>query len=93
MKPPRNKRITPQEARTKKQLEKLLKKHRYTHDDRPDHREWWKTNSAFAVDIRLDQNNTDGLNGFECAVTTYLRWDISPKDIEALLVFLKKEFP
>lgn len=65
MKPPRNKRITPQEARTKKQLEKLLKKHRYTHDDRPDHREWWKTNSAFAVDIRLDQNNTDGLNGFE----------------------------
>lgn len=93
MKPPRIKRITPQEARTKKQLEKLLKKHRYTHDDRPDHREWWKTNSAFAVDIRLDQNNPDGLNGFEFAVTTYLRWDISPKDIEALLVFLKKEFP
>ena len=85
--------MTPQAARIKKQLKRLLKRHNYKHDDRQDHREWWKSNSAFAVDIRLDQNNPDGLNGFECAVTTYMRWNISPKDIEALLVFLKKEFP
>ena len=84
---------TRQEARIKGQLEKLLKKHRYTHDDRADHREWWKSNSAFAVDIRLDQNNPEGWNGFQCAITTYMRWDISPQDIEALLVFMKKEFP
>jgi len=40
-----------------------------------------------------DQNNPDGFNGFECAITTHMRWDISPQDIEALLVFMKKEFP
>lgn len=85
--------MTPQETLIKKQLERLLEKHHYTHDDRPDHREWWKSNQAFAVDIRLDQNNPDGLNGFECAITTYMRWDITPRNIEALLVFLKKEFP
>jgi len=85
--------LTRQEARIKGQMEKLLRKHRYTHDDRADHREWCKYNSAFAVDIRLDQNTPDGLNGFECAITTYMRWDIAPEDIEALLVFLKKEFP
>ncbi len=93
MKPPRSRRMTPQAARIKKQLERLLKRHHYKHDDRPDHREWWKSNSAFAVDIRLDQNNPDGWNGFQCAFTTYMRWDIAPQDIEALLVFLKKEFP
>lgn len=36
--------MTPQETLIKKQLERLLKKHHYTHDDRPDHREWWKSN-------------------------------------------------
>jgi hypothetical protein len=40
--------MTRQEARIKKQLERLLKKYRYTHDDRADHREWWKSNSVFA---------------------------------------------
>ncbi len=85
--------MTPQETRIKKQLEQLLKKRHYTQDDRADHREWWKSNQAFAVDIRLDQNNPEGWNGFQCAITTYMRWDIAPKDIEALLVFLKKEFP
>ncbi|OIO00564.1 MAG: hypothetical protein COX65_08430 [Elusimicrobia bacterium CG_4_10_14_0_2_um_filter_56_8] len=85
--------MTLQETRVKKQLERLLKKRRYRHDDRTDHREWWKSNSAFAVDIRPDQNNPDGLNGFECAITTYMRRAISPQDIEALLVFMKKEFP
>jgi len=93
MKPASIGKMTRQEARIKRQLERLLKKHRYTHDNRGDHREWWKSNSAFSVDIRLDQNNPDGWNGFQCAITTYMRWDIAPEDIKSLLVFLKKEFP
>ena len=85
--------MTRQQARIKRQLEALLKRHRYVHDDRPDHREWGKYNSAFTVDIRLDQNNPNGWNGFQCAIRTFMRWSVTPKDIEALLLFLKKEFP
>lgn len=81
------------QARIKRQLEALLRKHRYVHDTRPDHREWMKHNSALSIKIRLDQNNPDGWNGFQCVLTTFMRWDITPEDLETLLLFLKKEFP
>lgn len=84
--------MTRRKMRIKRQLEGLLKKHRYVHDSRPDHREWMKYNSAFNTKIRLDQNNPEGWNGFQFTITTYMRWNINPEDIEALLIFLKKEF-
>lgn len=84
--------MTRKDARTKRRLEALLKRHGYRHDDRPDHREWWKYNSAFGVQVRLDQNNPRGFNGFQLRWTTYMRWEVSPRDIEELLLFLKKEF-
>ena len=93
MRPTGSGEMTRQEARIKRQLEKLLKKHSYRLDDRPDHREWMKFNSAFHVDIRLDQIKPDGWNGFQCSIRTFMRWSILPADIEALLLFLKKEFP
>lgn len=80
------------EAQTKKKLENLLKKHGYRRDDRPDHREWTKINSSFHLQIRLDQNNPDGWNGFQARLTTYMRWDIRSSQLERLLRFLKKEF-
>lgn len=84
--------LTAREKRVKRQLECLLKKRRYRRDDRPDHREWDKYNSAFNTQIRLDQNNPEGFNGFSFKLTTYMRWNISAEDIKALLIFLKKEF-
>lgn len=84
--------MTQKQIRTKRQLEGLLKKHRYVQDTRPDHREWGKYNDNFHVQIRLDQNNPQGLNGFQAMITTYMRWDITPKELETLLLFLKKEF-
>ena len=84
--------MTRKQVRIKRRLEGLLKKHRYIQDARPDHREWWKSNSALQVQVRLDQNNPRGWNGFELYITTYTRWDISPKRLESLLRFLKKEF-
>lgn len=89
----RNKPLTAREKRIKRQLEDLLKKHHYRRDDRVDHREWDKYNTAFNTQIRLDQNNIEGFSGFYFRLTTYMRWEISAKDIEALLIFLKKEFP
>ena len=80
------------ERSKKRQLEKLLKKHGYRRDDRPDHREWTKISSAFFMKIRLDQNNPEGWNGFQAVISTYMRWDIRPKYLERLLRFLKKEF-
>lgn len=85
-----NNRLKPQNQ--KKQLEILLKKHGYTQDIRPDHREWIKATSSFFIKIRLDQNNPKGWNGFQITITTYMRWDITPKHLELLLQFLKKEF-
>lgn len=84
--------MTRKQARIKRQLESLLKKHRYLHDSRPDHREWVNANPAFSMKIRLDQMNPKGWNGFQCTITTYMRWDVTAKDIETLLLFLKKEF-
>lgn len=84
--------MKPSPQETKRKLESLLKKHRYTRDDRSDHREWMKYSSAFRVQIRLDQNNPKGFNGFQFLLTTYLRWNIASEDVEALLLFLKKEF-
>lgn len=88
----REKKMTSRQIRIKRQLEGLLKKHRYVQDARPDHREWGKYNPTFHAKIRLDQNNPKGWNGFEVSITTYMRWDITPKELEALLLFLKKEF-
>ena len=76
----------------KRQLEKLLKRHGYIRDDRPDHREWTKINSSFHMKIRLDQNNPEGWNGFQALITTYMRWNIRPKHLAQLLKFLNKEF-
>lgn len=84
--------MTQKQIKIKRQLESLLKKHGYSQDARPDHREWRKYNSTFQAHIRLDQNNPKGWNGFALALTTYMRWDITPKELETLLLFLKKEF-
>lgn len=84
--------MTQKQVRIKRQLEGLLKKHRYVQDARPDHREWMKYNPAFHVKIRLDQANPKGWNGFYFLLTTYMRWNITPKDLQTLLQFLKKEF-
>ena len=84
--------ITRKQLRTKHQLETMLRRHGYRRDDRSDHREWMKYNSAFQVKIRLDQNNPDGFEGFQLMITTYMRWDISPRELEALVAFLKEEF-
>jgi hypothetical protein len=84
--------LTPREKRVKRELENLLRKHGYRRDDRPDHREWDKFNPAFNTKIRLDQNNPEGFNGFSFELTTYTRWNIEAKDIEAILAFFKGEF-
>jgi hypothetical protein len=84
--------MTPRQIKIKRQLEGLLKKHRYVQDVRPDHREWGKYNPTFHAKIRLDQNNPKGWNGFEASITAYMRWDITSKELETLLLFLKKEF-
>ena len=39
--------LKPQDYKKKRQLETLLKKHGYTQDTRPDHREWTKITSSF----------------------------------------------
>ena len=84
--------LKPAERKKKGQLEKLLLKHGYHRDDRPDHREWTKITSAFHYKIRLDQNNPEGWNGFQALLTTYMRWDIKPKHLEALFRFFKKGY-
>ena len=76
----------------KQQLESLLKKHGYTQDERPDHREWTKITSSFHIKIRLDQNNPKGWNGFQAQITTYMRWVVRPKHLEVLFQFLRREF-
>jgi|GEM_PF-5461147 hypothetical protein len=76
----------------KQRIEKLLLKHGYRRDDRPDHREWIKVNTAFHYKIRLDQNNPEGWNGFQAVLTTYMRWDVQEKHLEKLLNFIKLEF-
>lgn len=81
-----------EESRKKQQLEKLLRKHGYTQDTRPDHREWTKITSAFHYKIRLDQNNPEGWNGFQAQITTYMRWDVRKNHLDLLLKFLKREF-
>ena len=83
--------LKPSDRRKKQQLERLLRKHGYNQDERPDHREWTKINSSFSMKISLDQNNSEGWNGFQAHITTYMRWDVRPKHLEALLKFLKKD--
>ena len=85
--------MTRQQSRIKRRLEALLRRYGYRRDDRPDHREWMKCNSAFQVKIRLDQTHPEGWNGFQLLITTYTRWDIAPEELEALVAFMKKEFP
>jgi hypothetical protein len=84
--------LTPEEKHKKLQIEKLLVKHGYRRDDRPDHREWTKITSTFHYKIRLDQNNPDGWNGFFAQLTTYMRWDVKEKDLDRLFKFLKEDF-
>lgn len=76
----------------KHRLERLLKRHGYRQDARHDHREWRRYGPAFHAHIWLDRNNPDGLNGFELTITTYTRWAMTPRKLDALLGFLKKEF-
>ena len=66
------------EMRPKRGLESLLRKHGYHLDERPDHREWFKGTPSYHLQVRLDQNNPTGFNGFELTITTYLRWDPDP---------------
>lgn len=80
------------DRRKKQQLEKLLRKHGYIQDARPDHREWTKLTSAFYLKIRLDQNNPDGWNGFQAQISTYMRWGVRKNHLDLLLKFLKKGF-
>jgi len=84
--------MTAREKRVKRQLEILLKKRRYRRDDRPDHREWDKYNSAFNTQIRLDQNNPEGFNGFSLKLTAYMRWNISAGTLRRCLFSLKRSF-
>lgn len=81
-----------EQKRMKQRLERLLRRHRYRQDTRPDHREWGRYGPAFHTHIRLDRNNPDGLNGFELTITTYTRWAMTLRKLDALLGFLKKEF-
>lgn len=84
--------LSVEEKRKKESLEKLLRKHGYRQDERPDHREWTKISTAFFLKMRLDQNNPDGWNGFLAQITTYMRWDVKPKHIRKILKFIKEEF-
>jgi hypothetical protein len=84
--------LAPEEKQKKQKIEKLLLKHGYRRDDRPDHREWTKLNSAFFFKIRLDQNNPHGWNGFSAEITTYMRREINEKKLARLLRFLSKDF-
>jgi hypothetical protein len=85
--------MTRKQILSKRRLERLLKRHGYAQDSRPDHREWRRYSTSFNTQIRLDQNNPSGWNGFELMITTYTRWQITPKQLDSLLGFLKKEFP
>lgn len=78
------------QMRIKTELERLLKKHGYRRDDRPDHREWFKATQAFHLQARLDQNNPSGFNGFQMTIRSYLRWDPKPGSLKRLLRFLKE---
>jgi len=76
------------EMRLKHKLEGLLRKHGYRQDERADHREWYKVTQPYHFQIRLDQNNPSGFNGFELLITTYLRWKPTARGLEKLLKFL-----
>ena len=78
------------EMRHKRGLESLLRKHGYRQDERPDHREWMKTTPSYHLQVRLDQNNPDGFNGFELSISTYLRWKPGSKGLERLLKVLQE---
>ena len=74
---------------TKHKLEKLLRKHGYHQDKRPDHREWTKFFDEFSIKIRLDQNNEDGFNGFQFSFTAYIRNGLKKKQALKILELLK----
>jgi hypothetical protein len=78
------------EMRLKRRLERVLKKHGYYQDERPDHREWMKGTPPYLFQVRLDQNNPDGFNGFDLTITTYLRWNPGAKGLELLLKLLQE---
>jgi hypothetical protein len=76
------------EMRLKHRMEGLLRKHGYRQDERYDHREWFKGTPSYQFQVRLDQNNPAGFNGFELTIATYLRWKPTAKGLELLLKFL-----
>ena len=78
------------DMRLKRGLESLLRKHGYRQDERPDHREWFKGTPSYHFQVRLDQNNPAGFNGFELTIRTYLRWKPGAKGLELLLKVLQE---
>ncbi len=78
------------EKKIKSKLTSLLKQHGYRQDERPDHREWTKWFDEFSVQIRLDQNNPDGFNGFQLQWHAYLRYGIKQNQINKILDFLNQ---
>lgn len=75
---------------TKTKLVRLLKKHGYHQDERPDHREWMKYFDEFSIKIRLDQNNPDGFNGFQFGLSAYMRYGIKERQVRKILEHLNK---
>lgn len=73
----------------KVRLEKLLKKHGYSQDERPDHREWMKWFDEFSVHVWLDRNKPDNFNGFQLRLEAYLRNNIEEKQIQRLLDYFE----